>query len=108
MSDPAKYWPGGVPEHIQCHPAPVYEGLEEEVKGYAPGYLDCEEAGGGMAYGYDDARLRTDEELEGLPFEDDELAQNGAFEPVPPLSTPEPRPAEPPRGSSRTWLDVVL
>ncbi|KAK8054780.1 hypothetical protein PG993_000007 [Apiospora rasikravindrae] len=35
MSDPAKYWPGGIPSHVRCHPEPIgWETLPEEVKGW--------------------------------------------------------------------------
>lgn len=34
----------------------------------APGYLELEEAGQGMAYGYDHSRFRAQRELDGLPL----------------------------------------
>ncbi|KAH8647374.1 hypothetical protein BX600DRAFT_555578 [Xylariales sp. PMI_506] len=34
MTDPAKYWPGGIPAHILCHDEPIVEGLAEECKGW--------------------------------------------------------------------------
>ncbi|KAK8080895.1 hypothetical protein PG997_008713 [Apiospora hydei] len=42
------------------------------IERFAPGYLDLEDEGHGMAYGYDDSRFRTEEQLEQLPpFRDD-------------------------------------
>ncbi|KAK9794212.1 putative HNH nuclease domain-containing protein [Seiridium cardinale] len=34
MADPAKYWPGGIPPHVQCHGEPLEDDLAEEVKGW--------------------------------------------------------------------------
>lgn len=36
MSDPAKYWPGGIPRHIRCHESPIDEpdAVKEEAKGW--------------------------------------------------------------------------
>ncbi|KAF7533982.1 hypothetical protein G7054_g6620 [Neopestalotiopsis clavispora] len=34
MTDPAKYWPGGIPAHVLCHDEPIEEGLDEECKGW--------------------------------------------------------------------------
>ncbi|KAK8036386.1 hypothetical protein PG991_001523 [Apiospora marii] len=35
MTDPAKYWPGGIPSHIQCYPGPIhFTQLPEEIKGW--------------------------------------------------------------------------
>ncbi|KAK8073279.1 hypothetical protein PG994_004178 [Apiospora phragmitis] len=43
------------------------------IERYAPGYLDLEEAGTGIAYGYDHSLFRNNERLEQIPFEDFEL-----------------------------------
>ncbi|KAK8052494.1 hypothetical protein PG993_003879 [Apiospora rasikravindrae] len=34
MTDPAKYWPGGIPDDICCHPEPFEGDLGEEIKGW--------------------------------------------------------------------------
>ncbi|KAK8037301.1 cytochrome P450 [Apiospora marii] len=34
MTDPAKYWPGGIPDDIRCDPVPFEGDLREEIKGW--------------------------------------------------------------------------
>jgi len=36
MADPAKYWPGGFPSHVQCHDERIANlaAFKEEVKGW--------------------------------------------------------------------------
>ncbi|KAH8203221.1 hypothetical protein TruAng_002626 [Truncatella angustata] len=41
---------------------------EEAIERCAPGYLELEEAGGGMAFNYDHAKFRSHEELEQMPW----------------------------------------
>ncbi|KAF3011304.1 hypothetical protein E8E14_001029 [Neopestalotiopsis sp. 37M] len=34
MTDPARYWPGGVPSEVRFHPTPVRGSLRNEIKGW--------------------------------------------------------------------------
>jgi len=43
----------------------------EAIERCAPGYLEMEEAGNGMAPDYDHANFRSDEELEQMPWSDE-------------------------------------
>lgn len=40
------------------------------IERYAPGYIDLEEDGDGMAYWYDHSRFRNNMQLSQLPFDD--------------------------------------
>lgn len=44
----------------------------EAVERCAPGYLDMEEEGNGMASNYDHVKFRSHEELEDMPWADEE------------------------------------
>lgn len=43
----------------------------EAIERCAPGYLEMEEAGNGMAPDYDHAKFRSDEELQRMPWSDE-------------------------------------
>jgi hypothetical protein len=34
MAEPARYWPGGIPENVRFHPEPIIGPLKEEIKGW--------------------------------------------------------------------------
>jgi hypothetical protein len=34
MTDPARYWPGGVPDEVRFHPQPIRGSLKQEIKGW--------------------------------------------------------------------------
>lgn len=60
-----------------CKPF-LHGGIDEwmdDIERYAPGYLEMEEAGDGMAPDYDHSKFRNSEELEGIPREDLEIQE---------------------------------